>query len=284
MAEPQLGPCGPWIDEDAVTACCDGLVETVDPTLMAQAIAMSTNILFRLSGRQFPGICERTVRPCFGDNCGCGVDRFDRLRYGWDGMNDWPWQFPTWPVLIGGEMFNVGCCGGRCHLECVTLPSPVSSVTEVVIDGVVLDPSAYRVVQYRQLCRVDGGSWPCSQDYTKDSSPGSPDAVGSWQITYSYGRGPGIDGQMAAAIFACEIAKARCGADNCVLPQRLKEIVRDGVTMEFADALDFLTVTKPPRVGIYEVDMWLRSVNPEGLQRRATVRRVDQPKRWREFT
>ena len=45
--------------------------------------------------------------------------------------------------------------------------------------------------------------------------------------------------------------------------------------MAFADPLSFLDRGE---VGIYEVDLWLRSVNPHRLQRRASVMRADSPK------
>jgi len=280
-APPTSGPCTPWTTDGEVRECCGGLTEDYDLT---SAIEYSSSVLYRLSGRQWSGPCERTVRPCYADNCGCKYDAFERFTYGYDGRYN-PWSFPVGlRMLPGGQVFAVSCCNKGCNIPTVTLPAPVSAVTQVVIDGVILDPAAYKVVQYRYLARVDGETWPCWQDLTKESDSGSLDAENTWQISYTQNKGPDSAARYAASVFACQIAKGQCGDDGCELPQRLQTIIRDGVSMTFADPLTFLQSTTPPQVGLYEVDLWLRSVNPSGLHRRSTVRRADKPPRWKEFT
>jgi hypothetical protein len=66
-----------------------------------------------------------------------------------------------------------------------------------------------------------------------------------------------------------------------VLPQRLRDISRDGVSMTFADPMDFL---QRGEVGIYEVDLWLASVNPKKIMRRASVYRADHHRPPTNFT
>ena len=269
-APPTTVPCEPWTTDEEVRECCTGLDEAFDLT---DSITFASAVLFRLSGRQFPGECERTVWPCKGSNCGC----CDAL---WSSGDDWWWAFhnyPSWPVptLDGVGFANVGRCSEGCSLDCVKLPQTVNEITEVVIDGDILDPSAYKIEAYRRLCRVDGGSWPCTNDLT-----GEVGDDGVWTITYSYGKPVPEDGRIAARIFACELAKARCGADNC-LPARIKEISRQGVDVAFADPLEFID---SGQVGIYEVDMWLASVNPSKLKRRARVHRPDRGKSNTTFT
>jgi hypothetical protein len=78
------------------------------------------------------------------------------------------------------------------------------------------------------------------------------------------------------------MAKFLCNAADCVLPQRLRSISREGVSLDFADPLLFLD--QGGRVGIYEVDLWLQSVNPGKLMRRSTVRSLSRPPRSRGFT
>lgn len=295
MAAPTLGPCNQWITPEDVLVCAPGLADPVNNEQLLRAITFSTNILFRLSGRQFPGECTRTVRPCFGDNCGCGGQGWMQWPLG--GWSFWVWDqaaagwaFPSLPYRIDGQWFNLnqGCCGGMCDLDSVLLPAPASlteATAQVVIDGVVLDPSAYGIQEYRRIVRLDGGHWPCTNAMAVDSSPyvglndGSKDYT--WQITYTYGRGPGADGEIAAARFAGEMAKFLCNAADCQLPQRVKHIVREGVDLDFMDPMQFLTDGK---VGIYEVDLWLATVNPNGLARRAAVRRLDAPRRYRGRT
>lgn len=392
-APPVTIPCDPWTTPDEVRECCIGLDPAYDLTA---AIGFASEILYRLSGRQFPGICERTIQPCMGNNCGCDLDEFWRFS-----PSDWWWRFqgfsatfggvfPAFPVPTGrGGFFNIGCCSNGCELPCLDLPSTVNEVIEIVIDGEVLDPSAYKIEAFRKICRVDGLEWPCFNNYLGDSvinvneiqqatvdatggqweievttqtgipaelvdhtfaavvdatataaeveaalealpnmgdgsvtvSGGPGDAggnfpyviefnvveltsapsvvisdvslaggaatvtplqtqagvrspLGAWHVTYEYGKPVPDGGSYVAAIFACQIALNRCGAEGCILPQRLKNITREGVEMAFADPLEFID---HGQVGIYEVDLWLNSVNPKKLQRRSRVYRADRP-------
>lgn len=262
MSAPSSGPYSAWVTEDQVRACCPDLNAEFDLT---ESIDFASGILFRLSGCRYPGTFTRTVHPCYGSNGGCSGASFG---------GDWWWSgypYPTIPARVNGEWFNFGLCGGKCNLPSIRIPGPIVSVEEIVIDGEILDPSAYRVEGYRVIRRLDGRSWPCTNDLAEPSD--AVDGVaGTWEITYTYGRPVPPDALLPAAMFACQIAKARCGATDCQLPQRLTEIVRSGVKLFFADPLQFLD---KGQVGIYEVDLWLRSVNPNGLQRRSTVRRAD---------
>jgi len=399
MAAPPVEvPCEPWTTPDDVRACCPGLDPLYDLT---DAIAFASAILFRLSGRQFPGICNRTVQPCMSNNCGCGSQGFQQF---WNLVpSDW-WVRFRGASLSGGDSHLIStsgapefginnlsgsCCGGTCEIPCVDLPSTVNDVTEILIDGEVLDPSRYRIQAYRRVCRIDGGTWPCGNNFlgecvenvneiqqatvdatggqwsievTTDSGTvenplpvtqvaivdatataatvqaalealsnvgiggvivtgGPGDAggtspyviefvavelasapivvfadvslvggastvtplqlqagvrapIGSWCITYDYGKPVPNDGRIAAAKFACQIALNNCGAEGCILPQRLKELTREGIVMAFADPLEFLDEGK---TGIYEVDLWLQTVNPKRLQRRARLYRPDRP-------
>lgn len=400
MASPPSPPCSPWTTPEDVRACCGGLDPAYDLT---DSIQFASEILWRLSGRQFSGVCERTLRPCQGDNCGCKTD----MAWGALAASGWHWAmwpYPSSPVRLGGGLSGWtncwGCgegiggggfngsttCSGQCNLSCVTLPAPISEVYEVVLDGQLLDPSAYKVDAYRRVCRVDGGNWPCTNNMggvscvnTNTVASVSVDATGgfwaldvdwhghsasvvleateaavdvqaavdalvgpgsvvvaggpgdlgatspytfeflvetigsvpavtasdvslsgggqsvaltldepgcladphTWHITYGFGKPPPEGGRIAANVLACQIALNRCGGDNCVLPQRLKQITREGVSMAFADPLDFLNRGE---VGLYEVDLWLNSVNPKRIMRRAAVFRADAHKPPTKFT
>jgi len=207
------------------------------------------------------------VHNCRGDNCGCCSGLWDSLV-----GSDWWWAFnnyPAYPVAngFGTGFVNIGRCSKKCHLPCIDLPATVNDIVAIWVDGVLLPATAYKIEAYRRVCRVDGQGWPCTNDLTGE--PGDP---GTWTITYDYGKPVPLEGRMAASIFACEIAKNRCGADNC-LPQRLKQITRQDVTMSFADPLEFIAKGE---TGIYEVDIWLNSVNPSKLKRRSRVHRPDK--------
>ena len=279
MAAPTSGVCADWIDADDVASCCDGLADPVDEAKMAQAVQLAQNLMFRWSGRKFPGECERTLRPCAGDGCGCGRGG---VSSGWS----WFWwdshAWSAWPAVSFDRYPLCGACSGRCDLPTVVLPGPVASVTEVVVDGVVLDPSAYRVVNYRELVRVDGGRWPTSNDLRLDSGPGGQQ--GTWQVTYTYGRGPGPDGETVTALFACQIAKYLCNSNDptCLLPDRVQQIVREGVTFSLED---LSTLLDRGRTGLRLCDMWLESVNPSQKERPARVSRLgDPPRNFKSFT
>jgi hypothetical protein len=270
-APPEQVPCSPWTTPEEVLLCCPDLDPGYDLTAV---INFASALLFRLSGRQFPGECERTVWPCSGNNCGCGCGCGEDGCGGFAGAlgNDWWWawnNYPSYPVrTAAGSWINCGPCGGKCCVPSVSLPATVNEIIEIVINGEVLPPDAYAIQAYRRVVRVDGGSWPCTNDLTGDV--GDP---GTWTISFNYGKPVPVDGRFAASKFACELAKNNCGGESC-LPQRLKEITRQGVEMAFADPLEFL---EKSQTGIYEVDMWLQSVNPSKLKRRARLHRPDRP-------
>jgi hypothetical protein len=142
----------------------------------------------------------------------------------------------------------------------------VSVIDEVMIDGVVLDPGAYRLdsVQGRGaiLVRTDGECWPECQDMDAAN-----DAVGAFTITYQKGVAVPRAGQIAAGKLACEFAKA-CGGGDCALPQELQSLTRNGVEVQ---VIDPSVLPENILTGIADVDRWVRSVNPNNLAARPRV-------------
>lgn len=232
MTLPSAGPCAPWAVADDVCAPCAGL--TFDTGVLENALLRASEILFALSGRQFAGACEATERPC--GSCGCEPN-----RCGCGSLSK---------VRLGG--------------------SPIRAVSEVIVDGVILDTSTYRVDDYRYLVRLrdlDGSrhSWPCCQDLSLD-----PTEPKTWQVTYTYGADVPLSGVAAAAELGCQLALAcdpQAGA-VCQLPQRVTSIVRQDVSMAILDPFTFLDDGK---TGLYNVDLFLKAFNPAGLRRRATA-------------
>ncbi len=248
-------PCEDW----PITWTCD--VSTVSPAITALAVDSATEILFALSGRRF-GVCQVTSRPC-RQEC---YDPFPDNWLPWGGS--WPQ-----PALIGGQWFNITC--GSCSRSCsctsvseVLLPTPVHRIIQVVIDGVVISPDAYRLDNNRLLVRVDGGIWPLCNDLSKND--GEP---GTWSITAAYGEPIPQIAALAMGELACEIVRGATGGD-CRLPAGVTQLARQGVTIQYPDVGELL---RGGRTGLYLVDLFLSAYNPAGLTRRSRVYSVDAP-------
>lgn len=251
------GPCDWPID----TSCCPEW-DDLPAGVQANATAWATQILDALTGRQFSQ-CPVNYRPC-GPRCQMGFGYFTWPVGAPSNGAGYPWMVP---FIDSGIWRNCGCAGGcSCKASCeVPFPEPVAEVTEVRIDGAVLDPSAYRMDLYRGnqvLVRTDGECWPQCQDMDADA-----DEVGAFVITYVPGKLLPLAGQIAAGLLACEFAKA-CQGQDCVLPQQLASMSRNGVEIEVSDPTELLT---QGLTGIAQVDQWIRAVNPYARAQRARV-------------
>lgn len=239
-------PCGPWpVDE----ACSYGIpVVPADRTpLQVHAMAVATEMLWRLTAGIY-GTCPYTVRPC-GRKCGS----FD--------------FFPT--QTIQGVWINVSCsceqstCG-CCYVCEIELPGPVAEVTEVKIDGIVIDPGTYRIDNGNRLVRVgqDAECWPQCQTLSEPDTE-----VDTFSVSYLKGLPVPPGGQRAVAALAAEIVKS-CTQGPCRLPARVQQIVRQGETIQLINDVDFL---RSGLTGIPEVDMWLVAVNPTAQRQPSRV-------------
>lgn len=251
-AEP--GPCGWTVDTG-----CDPAWAGYSAEVKARATSLATFVLDALTGRQF-GQCPITVRPC-GPTCRLQTN-YMTYPVGAPSPNvPGPWMVP---YVANGTWTNCACAGGcSCAPACmVDLRVPVAEVTEVRVDGLVLDPSAYQLVG-KWLARIDDGAcWPACQD------PSIPDTEeGTFSVTFRPGRLLPAAGAAAAGLLASEFAKA-CNGIACGLPAQVSSITRQGVDVEFVDPA---TVFEDGRTGIREVDLFIRAVNPAGLQRRPRV-------------
>lgn len=229
----------------------------------SRAISWATFVLDALTGRQFSQ-CPVTVRPC-GPTCRLQTD-YVTFPVGAPSPNvPGPWMTP---FIANGTWSNCACSGGcDCAPACrVDLGLPVAEVTEVKVDGLVLDPSAYQLVG-QWLARVDSGAcWPACQD------PSAPDTEeGTFSVTFRPGRALPVAGQIAAGYLAGEFVKA-CSGIACGLPAQVSSITRQGVDVEFVDPA---TVFEDGRTGIREVDLFIRAVNPNNLSRRPRVMSPD---------
>jgi hypothetical protein len=234
--------CQNWITEHDLADCnmCDvgGLAENQ----AYQIITTASQILYLLTGQQFPGQCVDTVRPC---NCGdCSGLPF--------------------PVRFSSGWRNVcGDCGGYCAASgaAILLPKrPVISVQTVLIDGVA--ESDFRLDSPGWLVRTDGGSWPTCQDITTDTSQ-----TGTWEISYTYGKVPPEALRFAATVLSSELVKACLGDSGCRIPAGAVSVQRQGVSYDFS-------VTEG-KTGLYEVDLIVDTFNPHRIARKARVYSAD---------
>jgi hypothetical protein len=251
------GPCNLW----PVRWTCD--VSAVSPEVTGYAVRTATEIVHDLSGRQF-GTCEVTLRPCRRD---CYDGPWPGGWTEWPGGSSWPY-----PALIGGGWFNLSCGGCRGSCSCtslseVILPAPVSSITSVVVDGVTLDASAYRLYDDRILVRADGGSWPSCNDLTEPVTE-----PGTWEITAVYGRLVPESGALAVGELACQVVRAFRGED-CRLPKQVTHLARQGVSISFPDVSEAFA---KGRTGLYWVDLFIAAENPAGLKQRSKTYSVDR--------
>lgn len=245
------GPCSLWAQPADLR--CDTLTDEAE---QIEALEVASEILWNLTGRQWPGTCSDHVRPC-----GYRTAR----RWGHS-----PWQMSNRHILTGwcGCRASRGCgCGGLSDIE---LPGqPVVSVDEVKIDGVVVDPANYRVDDHRWLTWVgeaDDGrkAWPCCSRL--DVGDDEEDTFSVW---YSFGAMPPRGGRRYAARLACQLGLAAAGDSDCELPERVTSIVRQGITLAVLDPLDLF---EDGRTGLSDVDLWLGSLKAGVANRAGTVR------------
>lgn len=195
--------CEPWTTSDRL--CCpdavytdcvtDEIVATTYAWTDEELINAATGMLFRLTCGLFPGYCTITIRPC--PDCRCGKTRCSCGQYRFISLQD------RYPVI---------------------------SVDQVLINGVALDPAAYRVDDYQRLVRIDGECWPRCNDLSLPDSEAN-----TFSVTYTAGRRPPIELQMAAAELACELKRA-CAGVECRLPANVTRVSRQGVTLDLQSA------------------------------------------------
>lgn len=259
-----FGPCSDW----PVYPVCD--LTSYSPALTGYAVSMATRVLWKLSGMRF-GTCTVTLRPC-RRSC------YESWPWGWSewdnsflGTTVWT-DYRFWAPLACGSCSSGCSCG---EVQETVLPSPVSSVVTVKVDGTPLVTGSYRVDNNRLLVRTDGGRWPLCNDLSKnDTEPGT------WSVTAAYGEDVPDSARMAMGELVCEIVKAGSGID-CRLPPGVVQLARQGVTIQYPDVGQLL---KEGRTGLYLVDLFLSSENPHNLTQRARVYSVDRPVQRRAGT
>jgi len=225
-----------------------------------EAAQAASFLLWAMSGRRFNGVTTVTERYA------CAKRAY---RMGPSSKN-------YSATLINGEAYNVPIADFDQYAELVSdglspesriklRGRPVTKIEAIRSrDGKIIDPSSYYLVDHSTIQAVAGVPWtPCNIE-----------------ITYAYGTPVPTAGKMAARTLAIEFAKLWAGDDDCALPQRVTSIARQGVSYTLLDSQDFIAEL---RTGIYAIDLFLKSVNPDGAKARSRVFSPDMP-RARRYT
>jgi hypothetical protein len=220
-----------------------------------EACEVASYLLWAMSGRKYTGevtVTERYV---------CAKRAY---RMGPSSKN-------YYGTLIAGEVYNIPITDFQEYAELVSdglspesriklRGRPVTKVHTVrTRDGRILDPSSYYLVDHSTIQAAAGVPWtPCNVE-----------------ITYTYGAPVPVAGKMAARTLAMEFAKLWAGDDDCALPQRITSISRQGVSYTLLDSQDFIDDV---RTGLYAVDLFLKTSNPDKARNRSRVFSPDVPR------
>lgn len=261
--------CGLWCTTDFFAESCsyfDPSQVGMPKNVVEYAIVVASEILYRVSGRQYTSMCERVVLP--------GCDRTCKLS---PAYNDSHLHRDT--DYSSGAFSGSSCCSNTtcdtCYPDSIELPGPINSVIEIVIDGVILPSSAYRIIGHKKLVRVDGGTWPNNNNLTRSpydvEDPANPwdDCSQAWLVRYYQGKCPPLMGQLAAAALAKTIADDIC-VEKC-LPNNTARITAEGLDVRLISR--FQSIYKNHKFGIKEVDTFLAASNPSDLRRSGYARR-----------
>lgn len=220
------------------------------------AVKTASYLLWGMSGRKFTGITTVTERY---------VSSFDPyLRTSGSTLN-------YTPVLINGNVENLPSAGYGYHQDYQGDGTSSSSrlrlrgrkVVKIHtvrnLDGDIIDPSKYYLADHSTLVGTPGANWFSSRV----------------EVTYTYGSPPPTAGRAAARVLATELVKLYEGDDSCALPQRVTSISRQGVSYTLLDSQDFIDEL---RTGIYAIDLFLKTANPDKARARTRVFSPDMPR------
>jgi hypothetical protein len=225
-----------------------------------EAVEAASYLMWTMSGRRFNGITTVTEKyVCANRSYRLGASS---KNYSASLINGEAYNFPISDFNQYAELVSDGLSPeSRIKLR----GRPVTQIHAIrTRDGKVLDPSSYYLVDHSTIQASTGVLWtPCNVE-----------------VTYSYGVPVPTAGKMAARTLAIEFAKLWAGDDDCMLPQRVTSVARQGVSYTLLDSQDFIAEL---RTGLYAIDLFLKSANPDGAKARAKVFSPDAP-RARRYT
>ena len=189
--------------------------------------------------------------------------------WGWNGTSG-AWGFGWY-----GEGGN-SVCGCRPLSEVVLAGYPITSIQEILIDGVVLDATyaggspQYRLDDPNLLVRMDDPDdptvqmrWPSCQNLALPTTE-----PGTWSVRYTYGQTPPELALLAAQQLACALVP---GSSMCEIPAGVTKITRQGVTLDRGLFLLWGQRDGYWQTGLKLVDAFLQAWNPDGYDRMSSV-------------
>lgn len=138
--------------------------------------------------------------------------------------------------------------------------TPVQRVLSVEVNGTLLTPQQYALID-RSSLGFPFGRLGC--------------AASCVRISYIWGVNPPAGGRAACVRMAEQFLLAWNNDDDCRFPARVTNVTRQGVSWTILDPQDFLN---DGRTGLYEVDLFLKAVNPDKARRPARVFSPDIPR------
>jgi hypothetical protein len=213
MSDPALsllhGPCAPWVTDDDIDdteICRRGSWDSFGATSaeIDALRATATDVVWVMLGRPNIGVCEVTIYPC-------------------SRQHSWRWWASGHSLGLDGY----GGCAGCGENGAIRLDTPVVDVDEVVVDGSVLSPTEYHLLDGVWLVRSDG-SWPggaVGDDYA------------DFSVTYSFGEVPSQLIKNATIEVIVDLYKTRPGMGT-VLPAGTSSASRQGISISVDAEVD----------------------------------------------
>jgi hypothetical protein len=225
-----------------------------------EAAKTASYLLWAMSGRKYTGttiVTERYTCTLRNNRMGPSVKTSSPILFGGDVYNIPTDDYDEYSELMADGMSP----DARIKLR----GRPVLKIHSIRNKyGKILDPSNYYLVDHSTIHIVAGTPWtPCNTE-----------------ITYEYGAAVPMAGKMAARTLATEFAKLWAGDEECMLPQRVTSVSRQGVSYTILDNQEFIDEL---RTGLYAVDLFLKTTNPDNARRKSKVFSVDNP-RARRYT
>jgi hypothetical protein len=220
-----------------------------------EAAQVASNLLWAMSGRKYTGetvVTERYTCTLRNNRMGPSTKTNSAVLFGGDVYNIPSGDYDEYSELTADGMSPES----RIRLR----GRPVTRIISMRNrNGVILDPSSYYLVDHSTIQIKAGTAWtPCNVE-----------------ITYAYGVPVPVAGKMAARKLAIEFARLWSGDDMCELPQRVTSVSRQGVSYTILDNQEFIDEL---RTGLYEIDLFLKVVNPDNARRKSKVFSVDTPR------